>query len=302
MQANDNTVEQRTQEWHDQRKLRITGSRIGAILGLSPWQTRDDILRAMVREYHGALSEFTGNPATEHGTANEQRAMLAFMRETELRVEKCGFFPYGDRMGASPDSLVEDDAVLELKVPFGLRNSPQAEFKTLAEQPHYAAQVQMEMLAAGRTKAYFAQYVAPKGDPFGADYVPEQIYIEVVSRDDTWIDRNIDAISHFYDLLLSELDNPEHLEPLRVIIDAQEVLDEIDALRARQKADESREKELLSVLIKQADGKNALVNGRKLTLSKDSKSVAYAKAIAEIAPEADLSKWTSVKRGSWRLT
>lgn len=300
MQANDNTAEQRTQEWHDQRKLRITGSRVGAILGLSPWQDRHDVLRAMVREYHGAPSEFKGNPATDHGNANEQRAVLAFMRETGLNVEKCGFFPYGDRMGASPDGLTDDGGVLEIKVPFGLRNG--GEFKPLAEQPHYAAQVQMEMISAGRKHAYFAQYVAPKGDPLSPDYVPEQISVERVELDDTWLDRNLDAISHFYDLLLSELDNPEHLEPPRVVIDAQEVLDEIDMLRTRQKADDAREKELLSVLIKQAEGKNALVNGRKLTLSKDSKSVAYAKAIAELAPDADLSKWTSVKRGSWRLT
>lgn len=302
MQANDNTAEQRSQEWFDQRKLRITGSRVSAILGLSPWQDRHDVLRAMVREYHGAPSEFTGNTATEHGKQNEQRAMLAFMRESGLQVEKCGFFPYGDSMGASPDGLTDDGGVLEIKVPFGLRNEQKAKFKPLAEQPHYAAQVQMEMLSAGRKHAYFAQYVAPKGDPFSADYVPEQISIERVERDETWLDRNLDEISHFYDLLLSELDNPEHLEPLRVVIDAQEVLDEIDMLRMRQKADEAREKELLSVLIKQADGKNALVNGRKLTLSKDSKSVAYAKAIAELAPDADLSKWTSVKKGSWRLT
>ena len=302
MQANDNIAEQRTQEWHDQRKLRITGSRCGPILGLSPWQTRDDVLRAMVREYHGAPSEFLGSVATDHGNANEQRAVLAFMRETGLNVEKCGFFPYGDRMGASPDGLTDDGGVLEIKVPFGLRNEPKAKFKPLAEQPHYAAQVQMEMLSAGRKHAYFAQYIAPKGDPLSPDYVPEQINVERVELDETWLDRNLDAISHYYDLLLSELNNPEHLEPLRVIIDAQEVIDEIDMLRTRQKADEAREKELLSVLIKQAEGKNALVNGRKLTLSKDSKSVAYAKAIAELAPEADLSKWTSVKKGSWRLT
>lgn len=302
MQAENTTPEQGTQEWFAQRKLRITGSRVGVILGLSPWQTREDVLRAMVREYHSYPSEFTGNPATDHGNANEQRAQLAFMRETGLNVEKCGFFPYGDRMGASPDGLTSDGGVLELKVPFGLRNQPKAEFKPLVAQPHYAAQVQMEMLAAGRAHAYFAQYVAPKGDVFSADYVPEQINIERVELDPTWLDRNLDAISHFYELLLSELDSAEHLEPLRVVIDAQEILDEIDMLRARQKTDDAREKELLSVLIKQADGKNALVNGRKLTLSKDSKSVAYAKAIAELAPDADLSKWTSVKKGSWRLT
>lgn len=291
---------QRSEAWFESRKGRITGSRVGAILGLSPWQKPIDVLRAMVREYHGATSEFSGSVATDHGNNNEQRAMLAFMRKTGLDVDQCGFFAYGELMGASPDGLTSDGGVLELKCPYGLRNG--GDFKPLADQPHYAAQVQMELLATGRGHAYFAQYRAPKGDPLAPDYVEEAINVERVELDPGWIDKHLPAISAFYDLLLSELHNPEHLEPLRVIIDAQEVLDEIDALRARQKADEAREKELLSVLIKQADGKNALVNGRKLTLSKDSKSVAYAKAIAEIAPEADLSKWTSVKRGSWRLT
>src|SRR5690606_40540064 len=110
--------EQKSQGWHEQRKGRITGSIVGAALGLSPWQKPADVIRAMVREYHGAESEFTGNIATDHGNMHEQRAMLAFMRETGLSVEKCGFFPYGDRMGASPDGLTSDGGVLELKVPY----------------------------------------------------------------------------------------------------------------------------------------------------------------------------------------
>ena len=63
-------MEQRTPEWFEQRKGRITGSRVGAILGMSPWQKPADVLRAMVREYHGASTEFTGNPATDHGNNN----------------------------------------------------------------------------------------------------------------------------------------------------------------------------------------------------------------------------------------
>ena len=85
---------QRTDEWFAKRVGRVSGSRAGAILGLSPWQTPDDVLRAMVREYHGAESEFEGNPATAHGNANERRAMLAFMRESGLYVDDCGFFAF----------------------------------------------------------------------------------------------------------------------------------------------------------------------------------------------------------------
>lgn len=296
-------VAQRSEEWHEQRKLRITGSRIGAILGLSPWQKPEDVLRSMVREYHGAPSEFSGNPATQHGTNNEARALLAFMRETGLQVEQCGFFAYGDRMGASPDGLTSDGGTLELKVPYSLRKGGQ--FKPLSEQPHYAAQCQMEMLATGRKHAYFAQYRAPHGDPLAHDYVSEAISVERVEFDQAWIDKVLPELDLFYRRLMAELGNPEHLEPLRENIDTPEaglLLTELDALRKRQKEDAEREKAVIAELVKLAGEKNALIHGRKLTKTKDSKSIAYAKAIAELAPGADLSKWESVKKGSWRLS
>lgn len=296
-------MEQRTQEWFEQRKSRITGSRVGAILGLSPWQKPADVMRAMVREYHGAETEFTGNPATDHGNNNEQRAMLAFMRESGLEVEQCGFFAYGELMGASPDGLTSDGGVLELKVPFGLRNEQAAQFKPLADQPHYACQVQMEILAAGRTHAYFAQYVAPKGDPLSHDYVPEQISIERVEADPEWIDRNLPAISAFYALYVEELNNPEHLEPLRVVIETPEagmLLVELDDIRKRNKADEAREKELLAELVKMAGEKDAMINGRPLTRVDRVGNVQYAK-IPELAG-VDLEKYRGKGSTFWRFT
>lgn len=297
-------MEQRTQHWFEQRKLRITGSRVGAILGLSPWQSQRDVLRAIVREYHGAESEFAGNPATDHGVQNEQRAMLAFMRETGLHVEKCGFFHYGDRMGASPDGIASDGSVVEVKVPFGLRNG--GTFKALADQPHYAAQLQLEMLSAGAQHGYFAQYIAPKGDPLAEGYVPEQISIERVEADPSWLDKNLAAIDAFYGLLMAELDNPEHLEALRVVVDAPDaaaILAEIDAVRDRQKADAAREKELLAELVAMAEGKNAEVHGRKLTLVKRSGSISYHKVVEDMLPNCgDLERYRGKPSESWRLT
>jgi putative phage-type endonuclease len=297
-------MEQRSQEWFEQRKSRITGSRVGAILGLSPWQKPADVLRAMVREYHGAETEFTGNPATEHGNNNEQRAMLAFMRESGLGVEQCGFFAYGELMGASPDGLTDDGGVLELKVPFGLRNEQEAKFKPLSEQLHYSCQVQMEMLAAGRKHAYFAQYVAPKGDPFSHDYVPEQISIERVEADPDWLDKHLPTISAFYALYVEELANPDHLEPLRVVIETPEsgqIITELDAVRQRQKSDAAREKELLKELSVICGGKNSLIHGRKMTMVEREGSVSYAKAIKELCPGADLEPYRGKPTSYWML-
>lgn len=293
--------DQGTPEWHAQRHGRITGSRVGAILGLSPWQKPSNVLREMVREYHGAESEFQGNPATEHGKQNEQRAMLCFMRETGLSVEKTGFHPYGDRMGASPDGLTSDGGVLELKAPYSLRNG--GDFKPLKDQPHYECQVHMEMLATGCGHAYFAQYIAPKGDPLAPDYVPEQLRVERVEADPTWIDKHLPAISAFYDLYLSELDNPDHLEPLRVQVDTPEagiLLAELDEIRARKKADESREKALVAELVKMAGEKDALIHGRPLTRVERMGNVQY-KQIPELAG-VDLDRYRGKPASFWRFT
>ena len=295
------SIPQRTAEWHDQRKLRMTGSRIGAILGVSPWQKPSDIMREMVREYHGAESEFQGNPATDHGNNNEQRALLAFMRETGLMVEPCGFFPYGDRMGASPDGLTSDGGVLELKVPYSLRNG--GDFKPLSEQPHYEHQVQMELLATERTHAYFAQYRAPKGDPLAHDYVPKAIKIERVETDPKWIDSALPRLNDFYRQLLLELDNPVHLEPLRVQVDTTSaglLLAELDGIRERMKTDKARESEIIQALVAESGEKNAEIHGRKLTLVERVGAVDYSKV-----PEldgVDLNQYRKKGSSFWRFS
>lgn len=298
-------TEQRTAEWFAQRRGRVTGSVAGAALGLSPLQKPEDVIRAMVREYHGAPSEFLGNPATDYGKQHERAAMLCFMRTTGLDVQDVGFIPYEDWSGASPDGLTSDGGVLELKVPFGLRKQAEPEFKPLSEQKHYHAQVQLEMLSTGREFAYFGQYRPPIGTPLDHDYCPEEISIERVELSRQWLDENLPKLREFYAWYLSELDNPAHLEPLRVVIETPEagtIISDLDAVRQRQKDDAAREKELLAALIQLADGKDALIHGRKLTHVAGRKSVAYAKALEELAPGADLTKWTSTSKDSWRFT
>lgn len=290
---------QRTDEWFAKRVGRVSGSRAGAILGLSPWQTADDVLRAMVREYHGVPSEFETNPAIEHGVANERRAMLAFMRESGLYVDDCGFFAYEEWLGASPDGLTDDGGVLELKVPFGCRDGKQ--FKTLAEQPHYEIQVQLEILCSGATHGWFAQYRAPKGDPFSPGYVEETIQIERVEPRVL----PIDELRAFHNRYLNELDNPAHLAPLRISLDSDKALHIVNRIGELGDAIanfEQEKKDLLAKLVQMADEKDAIIHGHKLTKTKDSQSVAYSKAIKDLLPEADLSKYTTTKAGYWRLS
>ena len=153
-------MEQRSTEWFNARKGRITGSMVGAVLGVNPWSTPDDAMRTMVRSYFGADSEFTGNIATEYGVTNEPNATKDFEMTTGLNVEEVGFIVHveHDWLGASPDGFISDDAVIEIKCPFGKRHDVDPDFKSAIDQPHYYAQTQIEMYCSQRTKCYFYQW------------------------------------------------------------------------------------------------------------------------------------------------
>ena len=71
-------AEQGSPQWFAARKGRVTGSNVGAILGCSPFRTRDEVMRDMVRDFFGAETEFTGNVATQWGNVNEETARGEF--------------------------------------------------------------------------------------------------------------------------------------------------------------------------------------------------------------------------------
>lgn len=283
--------QQRSPEWFAKRKGRVTGSRVGAILGLNPWQTREDVMRAMVREYHGAPSEFEGNVATEYGKSHEEEAILDFTLETGLDVEETGFHKYEDWAGASPDGLIGDDAILEVKCPYEKRNG--GEFKPASEQPHYGAQMQWEMMCTGRSKAYFYQWSRHGHE------------LEIIDRDDDFLREACGVASQFYAEYLSELDNPEHLEPLRKEINTDAVkllLDEHDQLKEAQDLAKERQREVLEELVALSGENNALLWGRKLTKVEKQGAISYAKAIKELCPDADMEPYRGRGSSYWKLS
>jgi putative phage-type endonuclease len=288
-------MEQGSPEWFAARKGRVTGSNVGAILGLNPYRDADDVLRAMVREHHGAEREFTGNAATEYGSYHEDGATIEYQMETGNTVEKCGFFvhPSHDWLGASPDGLIDDDIILEVKCPFGQREKNPPEFKSALQQGHYWAQMQIEMECSQRQQAHFWQWCPAGGK------------LEVVRRDNKWLATNIPLLREFYDRYLSELDNPDHLAPLRNAVNtplSRKLLDEYMELGETIDHATARRKEVLEQLVELSGSVDALVHGHKLTRVERQGSVAYAKVVKEKLPELDLEPWRGNGSVSWRLT
>ena len=281
-------TEQRTPEWHAARVGRVTASNSGAILGIDPNRQDDDVLREMVRAYHGFEPEFNGNIATEYGTLHEPLAKMDYAAKTGIFPEDCGFFEYGDWLGASPDGLIGDDGLLEIKCPFGLRNDNKPVFKTSAEQPHYYAQMQIQMQCTGRKWCDFYQW-SKHGDR-----------IDRVYYDPFWLSKNIPLLINFWERYKSELDNPVHLEPLRKSMDeAFTLVEEYRELQAKIEEATARKKEIIAELVELSGGKDSDIAGHKLTKVVRKGAVDYG-AVPELEG-VDLEQYRKAPSEYWSL-
>ena len=284
-------MEQRSLAWFEARAGRITASVVGAILGNAPYATRDDIMRRLVRAYHGAPEEFEGNIATEYGTRNEAGALTEYIMETGNEVEQIGFVNYEHWAGCSPDGLIGEDGGLEIKCPFGLRKDEEPVFKPLKEQRHYYDQIQFSLWVTGRKWWDFYQW-SPNGT-----------MLERVEVDEMWQGFALPTLRQFHAEYVDERKTPDvHLEPKRPIIDTPEahrIIAEYDQICEALDRAEERKKELIADMVKIAGAKNVVFAGRKLTKTEKAGAIAYAKAVKALLPDADLEPYRGKPSSYW---
>lgn len=287
--------DQRSPHWFKSRVGLVTGSNVGAIIGCDPFREPEDVMRAMVRSYHGAESEFTGNVATEYGNFYEEGARIDYQLWSGNAVESCGFFISDTSpqwLGASPDGLINDDGLLEIKCPYRMRNGTGV-FKTISEQPHYYAQIQIQLFVTERQWCDFFQWC------------PQAHVVERVQRDNLWLTENLPILRAFWEEYLGQVYNPHHLESKRKVIEnemAGKLLREYDEICDQLDFAQQRKKEVLAELILMAKDRDALVCGRKLTKVQSSGSVSYAQVVKAHCPDVDLEPYRGKASTSWRLS
>lgn len=280
-------MEQRSEEWFKARKCRITGSAVGAILGLSGFMSPDDVMRRMVREYHNQPSEFTGNSATQWGTAMEDTAIADFELEHGHDVEAAPFVQWDeDWLGASPDGYIGSDDLIEVKCPYGLRNQNPVMFKSIDDQPHYYAQVQIQLLVTNRKGCYFFQW-SPHGSQ--SEYVP---------FDPVWIDENLPKLREFYARYLVEREFPS----AHRYIDGGEVAQRYAMAKARLEAAKGEMEEAKEALIASTNGEGGKVGDFTITRVSKKGNISYQKALKELAPDADLEPYRGKDSEYWRVS
>ena len=143
-----NIVEQRSQEWFQMRKGRITSSEIHKIMGGKSindlTDTAKTYLLEKVSELYGGFAQLAQGPALEWGTELEPLAIEKYTERTNLQVNKASFIPVGDYFGGSPDGLVPPDGIIEVKCPYNSANhfkhvliKTAEDFKKIASNYYY---------------------------------------------------------------------------------------------------------------------------------------------------------------------
>jgi len=285
-------MKQLSNEWFAARRGRITGSNVGAILGWSPYATSEDVMRRMCREWQGMESEFTGNIATEYGQFHEKLAVQDLQDNYDVVVKECGFIPHPelDWLGASPDGFIDDGYIVEIKCPYNLRDDEKPAFKSINEQPHYFAQIQIEMLCSGRKSCIFYQWNR-YNDRF-----------QYVLFDQAYIDKILPELKQFYDDYLIQREFP--VEPLRKDINTQhskQLLDEYQQLTYAIENATDRKKEILSELVTLSKGQNAQIWDSKLTKVQREGAISYAKVVKDHCPNVNLDPYKGKPIEYWLL-
>ena len=274
-------MEQRTPEWFAARKGRVTGSSVGSILNINPYSNSSDVLRRMVREYHGQESEFKGNVATDYGTLNEPNALTDYMMEHDRGVIECGFYTYQDWLGASPDGLIDNDGLIEIKCPYGLRHG--GEFKPLSEQPHYHAQIQIQLFVTGRQWCDFYQWS------------PYDSKLERVNIDHVWLEESLEELYTFYNVYLVARED----ENAWRYIDGGELANAYNTAKAALEVAKSELDDAKMALIEATNCEGGKIGNINITRVNKKGSIGYAKALKDIAPGADLELYRGKDSSYW---
>lgn len=155
-----NSAEQRTDSWYAQRLGFCTGSRVNDALAKKGSATRENYLWQLVAERLTGISQdnFQPTAAMIRGTEQEPISKAAYEATTGRFVTDVGFVkhPTIQWFGASPDGLIDDDGVLEMKNP---NSATHLQYLKSGEPPtKYKNQMICQILCTGRKWADFVSF------------------------------------------------------------------------------------------------------------------------------------------------
>lgn len=182
-------VEQGTPEWFAQRIGKLTASRMADVLATTksgPSASRKNYLAQLVAErLTGQPAESFSSAAMAWGTEHEPLARAEFEILTDYSVEQVAFVdhPTIEWCGASPDGLILDSGLLEIKCP---NTATHIEYLLAGKPPaKYVPQMLLQLACTGRQWCEFVSYdprMPEEHRLFMVTFQPKQEEIEAVEK------------------------------------------------------------------------------------------------------------------------
>ena len=195
-------IEQGTEAWLQLRLGKVTASRVADIMaktktGVSA-SRGNYLIELALQRVTGNIEPMYTNDAMAWGTATEPQARVAYEVKTGNFVDQIAFVehPTIEWFGCSPDGLVGNDGLIEIKCPNSATHW--ATIKDGKPPNKYVVQMQTQMACTNRQWCDFVSF-----DP----RMPErsQLFICRVERDQTMIDEIEAEIKKFLSEVESEV-------------------------------------------------------------------------------------------------
>lgn len=171
--------EQGSESWFECRRAIPTASRFSDVLAKGQGITRRKYLLTLAGEaITGEVAESYSNAHMERGHAMEADARNLYAFAHDVEPELVGFMRRG-RAGASPDSLIGTDGLLEIKSKLPALHLDVLEKNRMP--PEHVAQVQGQLLVSGRQFCDFVSYW-PKLPLFCIRIERDETYITTLSQ------------------------------------------------------------------------------------------------------------------------
>jgi putative phage-type endonuclease len=199
--------EQRSPEWFEQRKDKLTSSDAATVLGTNPYCKEEELLFKKC----GIEKPFTSNIATLHGQKYEDEAIAWYSKITNRTNYDFGLLCYQDVykenknvnkehffLAGSPDGIAinnndpdEEPVLIEVKCPF------KRPIKTGYIPVYYVPQVQLNMYICDLHVADFIEYCPRK----------RIINIVRIVRDENWLNKHIPILQEFWNKVIYYREN-----------------------------------------------------------------------------------------------
>lgn len=204
-------MEQRTDEWYAARLGKVTGSRIHNVMaqgkGGAPSLTRNEYMCQLAGErITGDVMPNYVNEAMQWGINTEHQARAAYEFAREVEIKKLAFadHPTIEQAGASPDGLIGEDGMIEVKCPNTATHIATLRGKSISGT--YIKQMQWQMACTGRQWCDFVSF-DPRL-PFNL-----QMHVKRIHRDNGVIQQMENQVRKFLtelDVMVQELREGNH--------------------------------------------------------------------------------------------